>query len=241
MIRLQPLALTVISLTLFATACSSSATATPAPTQPVVPATLAATATTAPTNTPAPSPTPLPATTVPAATTAPIATPAPAQGAACLVMVNWQLADMSDYFTGVMAQAGSGAKFVGQDGTITYVFGNDGVASVDAENFKMTLGVDVQGVALNIVVSITGRATADYTLSDPNKITFSNPHLGDLKFSATLNGQELFTGTPDELAAMFGVSADPKYNTFTYECSGDTLQYTPPVKNAKPLTFKRVP
>ena len=74
-------------------------------------------------------------------------------------MSSWQLADMSDYFAGVMAQAGSGAKFVGQDGSITYVFGNDGVASVDAENFKMTLGVDVQGIALNIIVSITGRAT----------------------------------------------------------------------------------
>jgi len=235
MFRLQPLTLTVICLTLFATACSSSAPATPASTQPIA----TAQPTAAPTNTPVPSPTPLPATAAPTATTAPTAISAP--GAACLVMAPWQLADMSDYFTGVMAQAGSGAKFVGQDGSITYVFGNDGVASVDAENFKMTLSVDVQGVALNIVVSITGRATADYTLSDPDKITFSNPHLGDLKFSATLNGQELFTGTPDELAAMFGVSTDPKYNTFTYECSGDTLKYTPPVKNAKPLTFKRVP
>jgi len=239
MFRLQPLALTVICLTLFATACSSSATATPASTQPVATAQPTAAATAAPTNTPAPSPVPPTATAAATATTTPTAISA--QGAACLVMSSWQLADMSDYFAGIMAQAGSGAKFVGQDGTITYVFGNDGVASVDAENFKMTLGVDVQGVALNIIVSITGRATADYTLSDPNQITFSNPHLGDLKFSATLNGQELFTGTPDELAAMFGVSADPKYNTFTYECSGDTLKYTPPVKNARPLTFKRVP
>jgi len=102
-------------------------------------------------------------------------------------------------------------------------------------------GVDTQGVVLDIVVSINGRATATYTLSDPDKITFSNPQLGNLTFSATLNGKELFTGTPDEMAAMFGVSPDPKYNTFPYECSGDTLKYTPPVKNARPLTFERVP
>lgn len=234
MFRLRSLALIVICLTLFVTACSSSATATPAPTQPAAQA--AATATTAPTNTPVPSPTPRPT-----ATTVPTATPAPAQGGACLVGAAWQLSDMSDYFTGVMAQAGNGAKFVGQDGRVTYVFGNDGTASVEADNFKMTLQVDVQGVALNIVVSINGRATANYTLSNPNKITFSNAQMGDLKFSATLNGSELFAGTPDEMAAMFGVSPDPKYNTFTYECSGDTLKYTPPVKNAKPLTFKRVP
>jgi hypothetical protein len=237
MFRLRYVVLIVICLALFATACSSGATATPAPVRPTAPAAVAAaTATTVPANTPAPSPTPQPT-----ATAVPTVTPAPAQGAACLVMTTWQLSDMSAYFTGVMAQAGNGAKFVGQDGTITYVFGNDGVASVEADNFKLTLAVDMQGVALDIVVTITGRATANYTLSDPNKVTFSNAQTGNLKFSATLNGQELFAGTPDEMAAMFGVSPDPKYNTFTYECSGDTLKYTPPVKNAKPLTFKRVP
>lgn len=234
MFHLRQVVLIVICLTLFATACSSSAPATPAPAPPVAQPT--ATATTAPTHTPIPSPTPQPT-----ATTAPTATPAPTQGAACLVMTTWQLADMSDYFAGVMAQAGNGAKFVGQAGSITYVFGNDGIASVEADNFKLTLQVDAQGVALDIVVSIDGRATANYTLSDPDKIAFSNPQMGDLKFSATLNGQELFSGTPDEMSAMFGVSPDPKYNTVTYECNGDTLKYTPPVKNAKPLTFKRVP
>ena len=234
MFRLRHGALIVICLTLFATACSGNATTTPAPAQPTTQS--AATAPTAPPNPPVPSPTPQPT-----ATTAPTATPAPAQGAACLVGVAWQFADMSDYFTSIMAQAGNGAKLAGQEGRVTYVFGNDGVTSVDAENFKMTLAVDVQGVALDIVVSINGRATANYTLSDPNRITFSNAQTGDLTFSATLNGQALFSGTPDEMAAMFGVSADPKYNTFTYECSGDTLKYTPPVKNAKPVTLKRVP
>ena len=221
----------MLCLALLASACTSAATTTPAPAAPAQPAVQpTATATAAPTNTPAPT-----------ATTAPTATPAPAQGAACLVMASWQLADMSDYFAGVMSQAGNGAKFVGQDGTVTYVFGNDGVASVEADNFKLTLAVDVQGTTFNIIVSINGRATANFTLSDPDKITFSNPQLGDLKFSATMNGTELLTGTPDELAAMFGVSPDPKYNTFTYDCSGDTLKYTPPVKNAQPLVFKRVP
>ena len=234
------LVLIMLSVALLASACTSAATATPAPAataqqqqssapaQPVVQP--SATATTALTNTPAPT-----------ATSAPTATPAPAQGAACLVMASWQLADMSDYFTGVMSQAGSGAKVASQTGTITYVFGNDGVASVEADNFKLTLAVDVQGTTINIVVSINGHATANFTLSDPDKITFSHPQMGDLTFSATMNGTELLSGTPDELAAMFGISPDPKYNTFAYDCSGDTLKYTPPVKNAKPLLFKRVP
>lgn len=226
--RSQLFILLVLCAALFISACAS-ATPAPARQQPVA-TQPPPTATTAPTNTPAPSPTPQPT-----------AAPALAQGAACLVGAAWRLADMSDYFSSVMAQAGSGATVASQDGSITYVFGNDGVASVEAEKFKLTLNVDVQGVALDIVVSIDGRATASYTLSDPNKVTFSKPQMGDLKFSATLNGTELFSSTPDELAAMFGVSPDPKYNTVTYECSGDTLKYTPPVKNAKPLTFKRVP
>ena len=232
MFRLRHVALIILSLALFATACSSGATATPAPAQPTAPAA----ATTAPTNTPAPTPTPQPT-----ATTAPTATPAPAEGAACLVMATWQFADMSAYFESIMAQSGGAAKFVGQDGTVTYVFGNDGVASVDADNFTMKLAIDVQGTAFEILVTINGQATANYTLSEPNQITFSNPQMGDLTFSATMNGQELFSSTPDELAAMFGVSEDPKYNTFTYECSGDTLKYTPPVENASPITLQRVP
>ncbi len=228
------LILLVLCAALLISSCTAATTATsvPAQQQPAAPAATQPppTATTAPTNTPAPSPTPQP--------TAP---PAPAQGGACLVGAAWQLDNMSDYFTSVMAQAGSGPKVVSQTGTITYVFGNDGIASVEANSFKLTLQVDAQGVSLDIVVSIDGRATVNFTLSDPNKITFSNPQLGDLKFSAALNGNELFSGTPAEMAAMFGVSPDPKYSTATYECTGDTLTYTPPVKNAKPLIFKRVP
>lgn len=228
--RSQPLFLIVLCA-LFVSACGGSAPVTSAPVEPAAPV-----ATTAPTNTPAPSPTP-----PPTATTAPTAMPASAEGAACLVMATWQFADMSDYFESIMAQSGGVAKFVGQDGSVTYVFGNDGVASVNAENFAMTLAIDVQGTTFEIVVSIDGRATSNYTLSEPNKITFSNPEMGDLTFSATMNGQELFSSTPDEMAAMFGVSEDPRYNTFTYECSGDTLKYTPPVENASPITLKRVP
>jgi hypothetical protein len=233
--RSRPFILLVLCTALLISACTTTATtATSVPAQqpPAAPAATQPppTPTTAPTNTPAPSPTPQPT-----------ATPAPAQGGACLVGVTWQLSNMTDYFTSVMAQAGGGPKVASQDGTITYVFGNDGIATMEADNFKLTLQVDVQSVSLDIVVDINGRATANFTLSDPNEITLSNPKMGDLKFGATLNGQKLFASTPDEMAAMFGVSPDSKYNTVTYSCTGDTLMYTPAVKNAKPLIFKRGP
>ncbi len=232
MYRSKLLVLILLCLALVASACTSAATTTPAPAQqqPSAPPTAQPTATTAPTNTPVPSP-----------TSQPTAAPAPAEGGACLVGATWQLSDMTDYFNGVMSQAGGGAEFVGQTGAVTYVFGKDGVASVEADHFKMTLQMKSQGLAIDIIVSINGRATAKFTLAEPDKITFSDPQTGDLNFSATVNGTEVLSGTPDEMAAMFGVSPDPKYNTFTYTCTDTTLSYTPPVQHAKPLIFKRVP
>ena len=227
--RRSQLVILIVLCALFVSACGSSST----PAQPTVPPTATrppATATAAPTNTPAPSPTPQST-----------ATSASAEGRACLVGATWQLSDMSEYFTGVMSQAGNGAEVIGQTGTVTYVFGNDGVASVEADNFQLTLQLKSEGMTSDIIVSINGQATANFTLTEPDKITFSDPQMGDLSFSATVNGIEVLSGTPDEMAAMFGVSPDPKYNTFTYTCSDTTLSYTPPVQNARPLIFKRVP
>ena len=42
----------------------------------------------------------------------------------------------------------SGVKVASQTGKIMYVFGNDGIASVEADNFKLTLQVDAQGGVL---------------------------------------------------------------------------------------------
>ncbi len=147
---------------------------------------------------------------------------------------------MTDYFTGVMSQV-VGGEVVGQTGTVTYVFGNDGTASVKADNFKLTLKIKSQGLTIDIIVSINGHATAKFTLADPDKMIFSAAQLGDLTFNATVNGTEVLSGTPAEMAAMFGLSPDPKYSTFTYTCSDTTLSYTPPIQNAKPVVFKRVP
>ena len=146
---------------------------------------------------------------------------------------------MSAYFTSVMSKAGSVAKYLGQDGTIIYTFGADGKAKLSAQNFKVKMELTVGGASIPMDVNMTGSATANYATSDSNTVTFSSSDISDFKFSITVNGQETSALTGDELAGL-GMSSDPKYNTFTYECSADTLQYTPPVANAQPVVLKRV-
>ncbi len=225
-----------LCIALLLSACGSSATPTPVNNNPTAPTSAAPTSapTEAATNTPAPTNTPIPTDTP-----APTETPAPITGSGCLVGV-WQFNDMSAYFASVMSKAGNPAKFVGQEGAIVYTFGADGKAKIDVQDFTANLEITAQNLAIPIQIKMSGNATADYATSDPNKVTFSNAQTSGLKFSATMNGQVLFSSTPDELAAAFGISPDPKYNTFTYECSADTLNYTPPLPNAKPVVLKRV-
>ena len=245
MLRLiQRLGFAGLLLTLVLSACSSA----PATTAPAAPAAAPTTSapTVAPTNAPttaptvAPTDTPAPTpTTAPTATSAPTAAPLPASGGACLVGT-WELSDMSTYMESVMAKSGSAVTLVGQTGGFVYTFGADGNAHVEAQDFTMKMSMDVQKLKFDINITISGAADSQYTAT-ADKVTYSNGETKNLKVSATMNGTELFSTTPDELAAMFGVSPDPKYNTFGYQCQGDTLVYTPPITDAQPITLKRVP
>ena len=223
---------------LMLTACGgSSPAATPA--APVAAATSAPAArpTALPTATTAPTASPT-ATPVPTATPAPTATPLPPSNSACLVGT-WELSDMSQYMQSVIAQSGGAVEFVGQTGRITYVFGADGSAIVDAQDFTMQMSMTVEKLTFELNITISGGATSTFTATD-EKVTFSDGELRGLKFSATMNGTELFNSTPAELAAMFGVSPDPRYNTFGYQCDATTLTYTPPIDAAQPVVMKRL-
>jgi hypothetical protein len=237
----QTLLFVGLMLALILTACGGNA-ATPTPAAPAAPAASTALPTTsapAPTSVPTAVPTVAPtATTVPTPTVAPTATSLPASGNACLAGT-WELSDMSVYMQSVMAKSGSPVTFVGQTGRIVYVFGADGSAKVTAEDFTMKMSMAVQKLTFELNVVMSGGATSTYAAT-ADKITFSNGELQGLKVSATMNGTELFNSTPAELAAMFGVSPDPKYNTFGYQCDATTLVYTPPIADAQPVVMKRV-
>lgn len=147
---------------------------------------------------------------------------------------------MSDFFAAILSKSVGPVDFVGQEGRIIYTFSPDGKASVKADNFSIKMKLTTQGLTFNLAAIITGDATADYATSDPNKVTFSNNQAGNLKLSTTLNGAEMAAVSPDEIQSAFGFSADPERNNFTYECSGNTLTYTPPVKDSTPLTLTRI-
>jgi hypothetical protein len=131
-------------------------------------------------------------------------------------------------------------SITGREGSVRLTFGADGKAAMAANQWKVTLTGKVQNVPLTIVVSINGEATADYTAAD-GQIVFSNRQSDNMVMSSTVNGQELFSGTSDELASLFGIAgSDNAYNTFPYECAGSTLRYTPPIKNASQVILTRV-
>ncbi len=232
--RFKLLILILLCLALVASACTSAATTTPAPAapaqqQPSAPPAAQPTATTAPTNTPAPT-----------ATSEPTDTPAPqtASSVDCLVGT-WEISDFSQYFASIMVQIKTPFTISDQTGNLTLTFGPDGKALMKADQWKVTLTGNVQNVPLTIVISVNGTAKADYTAAD-GKIVFTNRTNDNMVMSSTVNGQELFSGTSDELAGLFGISgSNNAFNTFPYECAGNLLNYTPPVKNAKAVILKR--
>lgn len=209
---------------LVVTACpgpAASPTATPVPPTP----------TTAPTPTPKPTNTPVP-TALPE--------PVTASGDACVVGV-WELTDMGQYMASIMSSAGAEIQFVGQEGYLRYTFAPDGAAAIDANNFVVSFAIAVQDVSLDLAVSIEGAGAATYE-AGAGTMLFADPNVGDLSFSASMAGTELFSGTSSELASLFGVSADGTSTAFTYECSGDTFTYTPPVgiPGVMPVVLTRV-
>lgn len=132
-------------------------------------------------------------------------------------------------------------QVLSESGPITYQFDKNGQARVTVDHFAMKVKSPVQGFTLNLKVVIDGEATARYTGSSSNQLAFTNVQLDGLTVSAGTGKRELFSGTPAEMADLFGLSLDPLFNASTYSCRGDILKYTPPLQNAAEVTLKRIP
>jgi hypothetical protein len=221
----------LLATMLFLTACTSSVIATSAPVVPTaIPTTPAPTRTPQPTSTPRPTNTP-----APTITPAPTNTPTPISGAACLVG-QWQVEDLSSYVASLAVQG----QVLSEAGPVTYQFDPNGQARVTVDHFTMKVKAPVQGFTLNLNVVIDGEATARYTGSPSDQLAFSNVNLDGLTVSAGTGKRTLFSGTPTEMADLFGLSLDPLFNTSTYTCRGDVLNYTPPLQNASEVVLTRV-
>jgi hypothetical protein len=186
--------------------------------------------------TPAPTRTPQPTSTLrPTNTPAPTFTPTPISGATCLVG-KWQVEDLSSYVASLAVQG----QVQKESGPITYQFDNSGQAQVAVDHFTMKVKAPVQGLTLNLNVIIDGAVTAGYTGGLSDQLAFSNVQLDGLTVSAGTGKRTLFSGTPTEVADLFGLSLDPLFNTSTYTCRGDVLKYTLPLQNASEVVLKRV-
>ena len=213
-------------------ACRTNAPVSAAPVAPT-----AAANTSTPTRTPAPTHTPQP-TNTPAPTRTPTLTPTPTpiSGAACLPGT-WQVMDLSSY----VASLGVQGQVLSESGPVTYRFDSSGQAHVTVDHFAMKVKAPVKGFSLNVNVIIDGAVDAGYTASQADQLAFANVQLDGLKVSVNLGKQELFAGTPGEMADLFGFSLDPLFNAATYTCRADTLTYTPPLQGAREVALKRIP
>ncbi len=238
----RPTVLMLLALTLFLAACTRGTPVASVPAQPTVTrATATPTATAAPTSTPTQTSTPTPTNTpTPTSTPTPTYTPTPISGAACLIGT-WNVEDLSGYLGSLTGGTNTQAQVLSGSGPITYHFDAQGQATVTVDQFAIKLKVPVRGLPLTLNVTIDGDATASYTTSDPNQLAFSNVQLDGLAVSAKLGQQELFAGTPTEMANLIGFSLEPLFNAATYDCRADTLKYTPPLQNAHEIMLKRIP
>ena len=207
--------------------------------EPVVSMPIAPTAvwnTSTPTRTPQPTRTPLPTRTPkPTNTPAPTKTPTPISGAACLPGT-WQVTDLSAYLSSLAVPG----QVLNESGPVTYRFDKGGKAQVTVDHFAMKVKAPVKGFSLNVNVIIDGTVDAGYTANQGDQLAFNNVQLDGLKVSVKLGKQELFSGTPSEMADLFGISLDPLFSAAAYTCRADTLTYTPPFQDARDVTLQRI-
>ena len=236
---LRPTTFILFALTLFLAACNRPVPIASAPVQPTVAhATIAPTVT--PTATPQPTNTPTQTSTPrPTNTPTPTFTPTPVSGAACLVG-NWQVDDLSTYLAALTGGTNTQAQVLSESGPITYHFDAQGQARVTLDRFAMKMKVPLQGLPLTLNITIDGDATAGYTGAS-DQLAFSNVRLDGLTVSAKLGKQEVFSGTPTEVANQFGFSLAPLFNPAAYDCQVNTLKYTPPLQDAQAVTLQRIP
>jgi hypothetical protein len=130
-------------------------------------------------------------------------------------------------------------QVLSESGPVTYQFDRNGQARVTVDQFAMKVKAPVQGLTLNLNVIIDGEVTAGYTGAS-NQLAFSDVQLDGLTVSTGTGKRTLFSGTPTEMADLFGLALDPLFNTSTYSCRGDVLKYTPPLQNAREVVLKRV-
>ena len=207
-------------------ACTSPAATTPAPTSPP---------TIQPTETQAATP------TLSATATSPAPTASGPSLAGC-ILGTWQVSDFNSYMNSVLPQeALQNGEISMKDtsGALTYVFDSSGKVDVNAQQFKVTAEITVSSVSLPLDIVIVGAGTADYKLNDAGTIQFSNLNGGNISFKVSISGTSV-TSSGQNLLTLGG--ADTTSVEMAYECSGNTLKLTPPVKKTgvQPVVFTRI-
>lgn len=207
-------------------ACTSPAATTPAPTSPP---------TIQPTDTQAPT------ATLAATDTSPAPTASESSMAGCIIGT-WQVSDFNSYMNSVLPQdalQNGEISMKETSGTLTYAFDSSGKADVNAQQFKVTAEITVSPVSLPLDIVINGTGTADYKVNESGTLQFSNLSGGNISFKVSISGTSI-TSSGQTLLTLG--SEDTTSVEMAYDCSGNTLKLTPPVKKTgiQPIVFTRI-
>jgi hypothetical protein len=196
------------------------------------------TPTSVPTVLPTASPTPLP----PTATAAP--TKVSASGAGCVVG-SWEVSDFNSYMSSALpADAIQNGEVVLKDttGSLVYVFDASGKLTAKADKFQVQADINVSSVNLPLLITINGTGIADYQVAaDATGVDFSDFDVSGLSLNVTLAGNSLGSAISANDLLWFN-PGESQTVSMAMQCSGDTLQLTPPIQkaNIQPVVFKRV-
>lgn len=214
---------------------TSSPTRVPTATATVSPtSTATATSTSTPTATATPTPT---RTATPTVT--PTATPV--VGDSCLVGT-WELSDLGGYLAAVMPPeiSASDIKQTASEGSSRLTFDSDGQMSFQTKDYVVTLSARLQILPVSVDVSIEGGALGMVRLARNRNVILFDIAADDLAFRVTLGDIEIMSGRSNELVGLFGLDISGANVGVAYRCTRSTLEYMPPVEDARSIIFTRV-
>jgi hypothetical protein len=123
-------------------------------------------------------------------------------------------------------------------GRLVYAFDTARQAAVKADNYTIQIKLKRGVLTFNATASIDGTTTAIYEAS-MNEIRFSQVNDENLHLQLVANGLEGLFGSVKERAAMFGLPASN--SALRFECVGNTLKYSPRIKDAPLMIWTRLP
>jgi len=120
-------------------------------------------------------------------------------------------------------------------GKILYTFRGDGTVQAVAQTVQATAAVDAGAIDVDLVVSLTGKGTAQYQVDgNPGSMRMHDPDVDQFNLSVSLGGVSILQDISIQDLVWFGMKNNES-PALPYECRDSTLSLTvPPLHEGDP-------